>query len=504
MRLLLDTNILIHREARTVVRDDIGTLFRWIDELKIEKCIHPGSVAEVKRHADPEVVRTLGVKLGSYSVLKTSAPDTTKIAEIRKGDRTPNDAVDTSLLAELAMGRVDALITEDRGIHRKAARLGMASSVFTIDSFLEKVTAENPTLADYKVLSVKKVHFGNINLQAPFFDSFREDYPGFDKWFNKKADEVAYVCTTESGNIVAFLYVKREGEGEGYSDVAPVLKPASRLKIGTFKVVSNGFKLGERFLKIVFDNALRYGVEEIYVTIFRRRPEQDRLIRLLEDWRFFHHGVKTSSAGSEEVYVRNFRPHIDAEDPRHSYPHISGAANKFIVPIYPSYHTELLPDSILRTESPENYIENRPNRNAISKVYISRSWERGLVTGDIVVFYRTASGGAAHYTSVATTLGIVQEVVKDIRSEAAFIEICRKRSVFTNEELAEYWNWSRSNRPFVVNFLYVHSFPRRPNLKDLKEAGIINEAPRGFAPLSDNAFQKLLEISNADQRLVVR
>ena len=36
MRVLLDTNILIHREARTVVRDDIGSLFRWMDDLKLK------------------------------------------------------------------------------------------------------------------------------------------------------------------------------------------------------------------------------------------------------------------------------------------------------------------------------------------------------------------------------------------------------------------------------------------------------------------------------------
>jgi hypothetical protein len=37
MRVLLDTNILIHREAATVVRADIGKLFFWLDKLKYEK-----------------------------------------------------------------------------------------------------------------------------------------------------------------------------------------------------------------------------------------------------------------------------------------------------------------------------------------------------------------------------------------------------------------------------------------------------------------------------------
>jgi hypothetical protein len=50
MRILLDTNILIHREARTVARDDIGSLFRRLDQLKAIKCVHPGSIAEIEKH----------------------------------------------------------------------------------------------------------------------------------------------------------------------------------------------------------------------------------------------------------------------------------------------------------------------------------------------------------------------------------------------------------------------------------------------------------------------
>ncbi len=189
MRVLLDTNVLIHREASNIVRDDIGTLFRWLDELKYAKCVHPDSVAEVNKHADPAVVRTLGIKFASYQHLKSRAPESPAIKQLRANDRTPNDAIDTSLLAEVAANRVDVLITEDRGIHRKAAHVGISTRVFTIDGFLEKVTAENPALADYKVLSVKTSLFGDLNVNDPFFDTFRADYPDFDGWFNGKADK---------------------------------------------------------------------------------------------------------------------------------------------------------------------------------------------------------------------------------------------------------------------------------------------------------------------------
>lgn len=503
MRVLLDTNILIHREARTVVREDIGSLFRWLDELKCQKCVHPSSIEEIRKHTDQDVVHTFETKLSSYSVLRTLAPDTSEIAQLRSLDATRNDSVDTSLLAELAAERVDALITEDRGIHAKAVTIGLGQNVYTIDSFLEKVVAENPELTSYRVLSVRKEFFGNINLKDPFFDSFRKDYPGFDRWFNRKSDEPAYVCTTDKNRLLAFLYLKREGPGEDYTDISPAFARASRLKIGTFKVVANGFKLGERFLKIIFDNALLYGVDEIYVTVFRHSSELDRLVHFLNEWGFVFHGLKGSDAGKEEVYVRDFRPSSDLADPRRTYPYASNSARKFIVPIYPAYHTELLPDSILRTESPDDFQENRPNRNAISKVYISRSFERDLHTGDIIVFYRTASGGSAYYTSVATTLGIVQRVIAGIASADAFLAACRRRSVFTDEELLRHWDYDKTNRPFVVNFLYSYSFPRRPNLKELSEQGIIATAPRGFSLLSDEAFHTLMEISDANQRLII-
>jgi predicted nucleic acid-binding protein len=505
MRALLDTNIIIHREASRAIRREIGTLFHWLDRLDYEKCIHPSSLKEIRKHKDTSVVATFEIKTKNYHVLKTLSPEVPEIQGVRsKYDKNENDSIDTDLLKEVFNERVDLLITEDRKVHEKANDLGISDRVFTIDTFLEKVVAENPDLTDYRVLSVKKEYFGNININDSFFDSLKEDYPGFEKWFNKKADEIAYICKAEDNQLLAFLYIKQEQYNENYSDIQPQFKPKRRLKIGTFKVISNGYKLGERFLKIVFDNALRFTVEEIYVTIFNRTVDQERLIYLLQDWGFQHHGVKYSNAGDELVYVRSFIPQVNIAHPNFTYPFIPQQTRKFIVPIWPKYHTELFPDSILRTESPNDFVENRPNRNAISKVYISRSIERNLKTGDIVVFYRTQSGGKAYYTSVVTTVGIVQNVVKNIVSLEQFIRLCRKRSVFSDQELVEWWNLKPRSRPFIVNFLYVLSLPKRLNRKALLDLQIIDETPlRGFAQLTDEAFQKLMENSNADQRLIV-
>ena len=149
------------------------------------------------------------------------------------------------------------------------------------------------------MLAVKKTVFGATNITAEFFDSFRQDYGGdaFDRWFARKADETVYVCH-EGNDLVAFLYLKVEGTDENYSDIEPRFSPKRRLKIGTFKFEMNGFKLGERFLKIIFDNALRQNAEEIYVTIFPNTAGQQRLVKLLQDFGFVEHGTKTGASGN--------------------------------------------------------------------------------------------------------------------------------------------------------------------------------------------------------------
>ncbi|MEK6552303.1 MAG: PIN domain-containing protein [Bacteroidota bacterium] len=502
MRILLDTNIIIHREASKVINPDIGYLFQWLDKLKLTKCIHPLTVEELNRNKDSETVETMNIKIGNYHLLKTQAPFEGAIAEVSsKVDINENDLNDSKILNEVYSGRVDILISEDKKIHTKAALLNISEKVFKIDAFLEKATAENPDFVDYKILAVKKLYFGKVNLADPFFDSFREDYqyPPFDGWFKKKSDEISYVCFQDD-TLSAFLFIKIEDENENYSDISPSFTKKKRLKIGTFKITSNGYKIGERFLKIIFDNALKQKVNEIYVTIFDKRPEQERLISLLEEWGFKLFGIKSTKNGDEKVYVREFDrvAPVNLENPKLTYPFISKESSVFIVPIYPAYHTELFPDSILRTESPKDFVENEPHRNALSKVYISRSHERNLNSGDLIVFYRTGDPGNAIHTGVVTTVGIVESVITDIKDEASFLALCRKRSVFTDEELKKHWNYYPRNKPFIVNFLYAFSYPKRPNLKWLNENGVIPnilDMPRGFRKITREDFNNIAKYS---------
>jgi hypothetical protein len=347
-------------------------------------------------------------------------------------------------------------------------------------------------LKDYKTLRVKKALVGNVPLEDPFFDTLKEDYIGFKDWFKRKENDYCYVSYSSNPiKVEAFLYLKIEDIDEQYNDVLPPFNPAKRLKIGTFKVTRNGARLGERFLKIIFDNAVLNRVDEIYVTIFDKTEEQKALISLLIKWGFEFWGNKKD----ELVLFRQIR--LVENDLFRSYP-LFKIRSVFLTPVFPSYHTDLFPDSILNNESPLKFSEDSPHRNGISKVFLSRSIFKGIRQGDIVVIYRT---GGKHL-SVVTTICVVEKEPEFPKSISDLSNIIGNRSVFnTPKDLEDFWN-EKEIKPFVVSLLSVISLPKRPNLETLIQHGVIKDiesAPRGFEKITTLQFKTILRLSNADE-----
>ena len=77
--------------------------------------------------------------------------------------------------------------------------------------------------------------------------------------------------------------LKVEDENEDYSRFNEPFKKGKRLKISTFKVANTGNKIGENYMKIIDDVALKNNVEEIYVTVFKGQKE---LIKLFLEYSF--------------------------------------------------------------------------------------------------------------------------------------------------------------------------------------------------------------------------
>lgn len=507
MRILLDTNIVIHRENKRVSNYSIGHLFRWIDRLKYDKVIHPYTIAEIQKYRDPETQEVISVKLESYNVIKTvREPDAAFLSQIGQPEKNENDHIDNCLLYEVYLGRVDILITEDRKLRNKAVSLGLADRVFSINSFISKVTADNPDLIEYKALAVEKEFFGNIDVSDDFFDSFRDAYDGFDSWFARKCDEEAYTCRSDDGRILGFLYLKTEEPSESYSDIEPTFAPKRRLKVGTFKVESTGFRLGERFVKIIFDNALQRKVDEIYVTLFTDRGELVALEELLYRWGFSLYGIKHHNGEkNEKVLVKTLHSMMIGATPKVNYPNISYSCNKYILPIRPQYHTTLLPDSQLNSENRIDFLGREPHRYALQKVYISWASTNGARPGDLILFYRMGLPGEnKKYKSVVSTIAIVDEIIENIHSESELLSLCQNRSVFTDDELKGFWK-NHSYNIKVLKFIFVKSLTKRLTLGYLWEHNVIPApgGPRPFTKLSDEQFDMIIQDSETEIEYVV-
>ncbi|UQZ34583.1 N-acetyltransferase [Paenibacillus sp. PK3_47] len=342
---------------------------------------------------------------------------------------------------------------------------------------------------EYDFIKVKK--FKDINLDDVFFDSLKSDYPGFEDWFYRKSEENAFIFENDDETIIAFMYLKIEDEA--VVDVEPNLRAERRLKIGTMKINSHGTRMGERFIKKALDYAMKYDCNELYVTIFEKHAG---LIRIFEKYGFSHHGNKVGS--EERVYRKSFGSITG--DVLIDYPQINKEKNKFILGIYPEFHTRLFPDSILNNES-FDVIEDVSYTNSIHKVYLSGNPVTIMRPGDIVVIYRTTDRpGQARFRSVATSICVVEEVrrIRNFGDVGEFLSYCKPYSVYTEEELLTQFEIKK----YVIKMTYNLALTRRLTnglLRDLE----IDSHYWGFFRLEDAGFDKILEYGGANERFVI-
>ncbi|MDX7783014.1 hypothetical protein SJR90_11765 [Aeromonas caviae] len=153
-------------------------------------------------------------------------------------------------------------------------------------------------------MAISNKKFRDININDPFFDSLKSDYPEFSEWFSKKGNEEALLSCNDRGMIDGFLYLKIEDEELG--NMTPSFGRARRLKLGTVKVDAHGTKLGERFLHKALNFAMSNSIDEIYVTVFDKHAG---LISLLQrpEFRFIERARKNAITpnGREGVYFRS-------------------------------------------------------------------------------------------------------------------------------------------------------------------------------------------------------
>lgn len=352
--------------------------------------------------------------------------------------------------------------------------------------------------------NLKEKLFRDIDLKDSFFDNLRDNYSGFNDWFKKKAASgaVAYVYYNE-GRIIDFLYLKVVNEP--LTLIEGVHPAKRRLKIGTFKIEHRGTSRGERLIKRALDEAIKEDCEEIYVTMFDDTEELRYLKLFFQKFGFIERGHIQHDHGRQEcVLVRVL--HTINDDIIKDYPYVDlKEGERYVLSIYPTYHTKLFSDSILKTEK-FDILKDVSETNSIFKIYVC--WMPGvsnLKKGDKLIIYRTSDKiGQAWYRSVASSLCTVFELKTnyDFEDEESFISYCNKYSVFNRDDLSK---WYRAESTcYVIKMLYNVAFGKRVIRKDMIElAKIPTNMYWGFFKLTDPQFNTILKLGEVDERYII-
>lgn len=345
---------------------------------------------------------------------------------------------------------------------------------------------------------IKKVQFKNINLDDSFFDNLKESYMEFQDWFKRKENEEAFV-TYHNDHLIGFMYLKQE-DGP-IIDINPPLNMQKILKVGTFKIEAHGTRLSDRYIKKIFDVAISKNIECIYATVFKKH---EALIEKLLEYGFKYHGSKKTNNGIEEVFIKDFK--TISNDIYLDYPIINPKNKIWLLGIYPKYHTKLFPDSALHTEQNilDKLIYDLTPANSIRKIYIARMMDMDKISkNDVIIIYRTAENNKpAKYSSVATSLCVVDEIKKitEFISVDEFINYA-KYSIFSNSELERQY---QNKNNYVIKMTYNVALNNRIIRNDLiKKVGINENAYAGLMEITKDQLKIICKLGGVNESLII-
>ena len=494
MKILYDTNILIHIQDPKELSPNLQSLLKIIREHGHKEYIHPASIKDIENDTDIERRIITLSKLRGYPILPSPPKPDNEFTTLVGTPTNPHDENDNYILFSLKKNLVDFLITEDKGIRKKAMMANLDDRVFSIDSALDYfISLYKRYYPTHSLL--RKCYAHQIDINQPFFDSLRVDYgeTDFKKWYDKciKESRECYVYEV-NGNVKAFLMLKEENEP---IETHIPIEAAKRLKIATLKVDMTGSKIGELFLKIAFEYCINNGIFEMYLTHFK--TDDDTLVYLIENFGF--EKVGELKKNNEPVYLKKLIPETSdisaLEIARKYYPCFKDdeSIRKFVIPILPEFHDILFPEHKNRQMKITDYSDINIAGNTIKKAYLSSRFSSRLRTGDIVIFYRS------HDQKAITSLGIVDQepiMTSDINE---LKRIVGKRSVYSEQQLKE----KADNSVFIIRFKHHFYLPNPLGLSELVQKSILNGPPQSITEINHEQYLTLKSGGKLDERFTV-
>ncbi len=505
-KLLIDTNILIGLEDNKEIDARLSSLFQKCQSNNVQIFIHEASRTDIERDKNNLRKTIILSKIAKFPELKDiPIPDKPTLESMYGEIKRSNDYVDVVLLHTLhEVGAVDFLVTQDRGIHKRAFHLNITNRVFTVEDALVWLRDKyDRTSVPLPFVEEKQCH--QINRKDAIFTSLQCDYAGFNDWFNNSCVRNHRHCwTINFDNEIAGIVIRKDESFEELLRTIPTANesfhkiPDKILKICTFKINEKykGEKFGEQLLKQTLWWAHKNSYELVYLTVY---PKHKSLVDLL-----FQYGFENIGRVKSELYLaKSFVPGILSTEPqsetlayhRQYYPAFISdkTVRKFLIPIHADYYMELFPENVNKRQpglfdAMGGSAGSRIPGNTIRKVYVCHAQINTIRLGDILLFFHLKKSNSLD-SQCLVTLGIVDGF--NITNENdELLRLTAKRSVFSQEKLEEF---TRNNKKKVkvINFLIAgHITPSIPYNK-MASIGIVG--PYQSIRSIDHSLYKKLE-----------
>ena len=492
MRILLDTNIFIPMEDSSNSLDEqLATLHR-LSQLKLELLIHPESQKDIQRDKDESRKSAMLSRLNKYMLLTSPIllgdDEENTLFGVPKKE---NDKVDNRILYALYKNCVHFLVTEDKGIHKKAKKLGLSERIYNIEELVNAFShLEN---SDYsKHPNIENVYCYDLSLNDPLFSSLKNGYEAFNKWFDNSCQtgRMAWVSYNDNKKLNAVCIYKKEDNPIVTKDDKALRGRV--IKLCTFKVTKTGVRFGELLLKQSFMYAIDNNIDYVYLTI---EPEKHEELRsLVSDYGFTKYG--TDNKGRDDVYIKQFPTSL----PKGNLPPLEfgikyfpmvqiSSNNAYIVPIKPNYHKILFPEA----QHQQSLFIDQENAagNSIRQAYLCKSPIKSIKPGDILFFYRTDDHQAI------TSYGIVEQFIIESDPEK-ILQWVAKRTVYKYSDIES----MAGSDVKIILFRVIHHLDNLYYFDKMIKDKIINGSIQSITKISRDNLWKLINVVKINDRFV--
>ena len=495
---LIDTNIVIQLEDNQIVNNAFAKFYNLCNKNSAVIYIHPLSKKEIQKDKDENRKKSILSKIDKYTLLvNPPSADEQQLKKLFGKINKTNDEIDCQLLYALFKNSVAFLVTEDIRIHQRAKKVDLKNKVFTVNQANNMLERLFPPPNEIILPTINNPYIYNINDKDQIFDSLKDEYTDFAKWFKKcsQEQEKAWtVCPPLDNTPLEAICIYKEAKEEDYIKYK---LPKKSLKLATFKVAEShrGKKLGELMLKQAFLYAVKNKFKSCWMTAF---PKYKVLIDFIKDFGFVEIGhtdrkdkkMKETELVFQKVFVKPKNYPLSGLDFHIKYSPLYDdrkKIGKYIIPIQEKYYEILFPE--YNAPDFEEYqipfagldLPSRtgtPGRT-IKKVYLCHSPIKQLKTGDLLFFY------VSDPIQAIRSIGVVESV---FRSDELLKVVSHigKRSVYSFLEIEK----MIKNKVLVIEFRFIKHLKRDITLKELKDKRIIKAHPQSIQNLTNYKMLK--------------